>query len=117
MDAGLDLIDVSQGFNTPDISKIPWRPGFMIPVARRIRKEAGVPTAVGWMITDPQQADQAVRQGDTDLVMLAREMLRDPYWPFHAAQKLGLDKPQHILPVQYAFWLKERSEAAKGSLR
>jgi 2,4-dienoyl-CoA reductase-like NADH-dependent reductase (Old Yellow Enzyme family) len=116
-DAGLDLIDVSQGFNTPDISKIPWGPGFMIPVARRIRQEAGIPTAVGWMITDPQQADQAVRQRDTDLVMLAREMLRDPYWPFHAAQKLGLDKPQHILPVQYAFWLKERSVAPKDSLR
>jgi hypothetical protein len=40
-----------------------------------------------------------------------------PAWPFHAAQKLSLDKPQNILPVQYAFWLKERSEAAKGSLR
>jgi 2,4-dienoyl-CoA reductase-like NADH-dependent reductase (Old Yellow Enzyme family) len=100
--AGLDLIDVSQGFVTPDISKVPWGPGFMIPVASRIRREAGVPTAVGWMISDPQQAEEAVRDHHTDLVLLAREMLRDPYWPYHAALKLGSEKAQAILPVQYA---------------
>jgi len=116
-DAGLDLIDVSQGFGTPDISKVPWGPGFMIPMASRIRREAGVPTAVGWMITDPQLAEEAVRDQYTDLVMLAREMLRDPYWPYHAAQKLGIEKPQKILPMQYAFWLKDRSTGATGSLR
>lgn len=116
-DLGLDLLDVSQDFITPDISKVPWGPGFMVPIASRIRKEARVPTAVGWLITDPQQAEEAVRDQHTDLVMLAREMLRDPYWPFHAAQKLGMDKPQQILPVQYAFWLKERSVGTKGSLR
>ena len=99
---GLDMIDVSHGFNTPDISKIPWGPGFMIPVASRIRKESGVPTVVGWMITDPQQAEDAVRDQHTDLVMLAREMLRDPYWPYHAAQKLGVENAPEILPIQYA---------------
>ena len=99
---GLDMIDVSHGFNTPDISKIPWGPGFMIPVASRIRKESGVPTVVGWMITDPQQAEDAVRDKHTDLVMLAREMLRDPYWPYHAAQKLGVENAPEILPIQYA---------------
>ena len=104
--AGLDLLDVSQGFGTPDISKIPWGPGFMIPIAGQIRREAEVPTAVGWMITDPQQANGAVRDQQADLVMLARELLRDPHWPFHAAQALGLDKPQQILPDPYAFWLK-----------
>ena len=99
---GLDMIDVSHGFNTPDISKIPWGPGFMIPVASRIRKESGVPTVVGWMITEPQQAEDAVRDKHTDLVMLAREMLRDPYWPYHAAQKLGVENAPEILPIQYA---------------
>ena len=74
----------------------------MIPVASRIRRESGVPTAVGWMITDPHQADDAVRDHHTDLVLLARELLRDPYWPYHAALKLGLEKAQTILPVQYA---------------
>lgn len=106
--AGLDLLDVSQGFATPDISKIPWGPGFMIPIAARIRRESGLPAAVGWMITDPQQADAAIREGQADLIMLAREMLRDPHWPYHAAQRLGVDRPQQKLPVQYSHWLKER---------
>ena len=70
--------------------------------ASRIRRESGVPTAVGWMITDPQQAEEAVRDQHIDLVMLAREMLRDPYWPYHAALKLGDEKASDILPVQYA---------------
>jgi len=100
--AGLDLLDVSQGFVTPGISKVPWGPGFMIPVAGRIRRETGVPTAVGWMITDPHQANEAVRDQHTDLVLLARELLRDPYWPYHAAVKLGSEKAETILPIQYA---------------
>lgn len=99
---GLDLLDVSQGFVTPDISQIPWGPGFMIPVASRIRREAEIPTAVGWMITDPQQAEEAVREQHADLVLLAREMLREPYWPFHAAKALGVENASDILPIQYA---------------
>lgn len=106
--AGLDLVDVSQGFITPDISMVPWGPGFMIPIASRIRREAEIPTAVGWMISDPQQAEEAVRDQHADLVMLAREMLRDPYWPYHAALKLGDEKAASILPVQYARAVKAR---------
>jgi len=99
---GLDLADVSHGFNSPDVSVVPWGPGFMIPAASRIRRESGVPVAVGWMITDPQQADEVVRDQHADLVVLAREMLRDPYWPYHAGLELGDEKSQSILPVQYA---------------
>ena len=99
---GLDLVDVSQGFVTPDLSKIPWGPGFMIPIASKLRKAANIPTAVGWMISDPQQAEEAIANQHTDLVLLAREMLRDPYWPYHAAQKLGDAATDTILPVQYA---------------
>ena len=106
--AGLDLLDVSHGSITPDISKVPWGPGFMIPAASRIRREAGIPTAVGWLITEPQQAEDAVRDQHTDLVMLAREMLRDPYWPYHAALKLGDEKAASILPIQYARAVKPR---------
>lgn len=106
--AGLDLVDVSHGFVTPDISKVPWGPGFLIPVAGRIRREADIPTAVGWMISDPEQAEGAVRDGHADLVMLAREMLRDPYWPYHAALKLGDERVATILPVQYARAVKPR---------
>ena len=99
---GLDLLDVSMGFVVPDISGIPWAPGFMIPAAGRIRREAGIPTAAGWMISEPQMADKAVREGDADIVLLGREMLRDPYWPYHAAVALGLPDAASILPVQYA---------------
>ena len=106
--AGLDLLDVSQGFVTPDNSQIPWGPGFMIPITSRIRKDTGIPTAAGWMITDPQQADGALKDQHTDIVLLAREMLRDPYWPYHAAVKLGVEKSSEILPVQYARAVKQR---------
>ncbi len=99
---GLDLIDASHGFNTPDISKIPWGPGFMIPIASRIRQECGIPTAVGWMITEPQLADDAVKNQHIDVVMLARELLRDPYWPYHAAVALSAKDAHEILPTQYA---------------
>ena len=74
----------------------------MIPTASRIRRESGIPTAVGWMISDPQQAEDAVRDQHTDLVLLGRELLRDPYWPYHAAVKLGVEMAPEILPIQYA---------------
>lgn len=100
--AGLDLLDISQGFVTPDISKIPWAPGFMAPISQRLRNETELPTAVGWMITDPYQAEQIIESGQADLVLLARELLRDPYWPYHAAVKLGVPNAFQILPPQYA---------------
>ncbi len=105
---GLDLLDVSQGFVTPDISHIPWGPGFMIPISTRLRRETSVPTAVGWMIRDPHQAEEAIHDQHADLVMLARELLRDPYWPYHAAKALSDAKAVDILPVQYARAVKER---------
>lgn len=99
---GLDLLDVSHGFVTPDLSGIPWGPGFMLPISARIRHEAGIPTAAGWMITEAELADHAIREEQADVIMLAREMLRDPYWPYHAAKTLGAADPGNILPVQYA---------------
>lgn len=103
---GLDLVDVSQGFVIPDISKIPWGPGFLLPTAGRIRQETGVPTATGWMITEPEQAEQALQSGQADVIMLARALLADPNWPFHAAKKLGIALPQNVLPIQFGHWLK-----------
>ncbi len=64
--------------------------------------------AVGWLITDPQQDEQAARDQHTDLVMLAREMPQDPYWPYHAALKLGNEQATSILPIQYARAVKQR---------
>ena len=105
---GLDLIDVSIGFNTPDIRGVPWGPGFMVPIAERVRREVDIPTAVGWFISEPAQADAIIRDGQADLIMLARAELDDPHWPYHAAKALGVSKPQDVLPVQYAHWLKGR---------
>ena len=100
--AGLDLLDVSHGFVTPEVKVIPWAPGMMIAPAGRIRREADIPTTTSWMITEPKQAEDALQAGHLDMVMLAREMLRDPYWPNHAAKELGANAVTDILPVQYA---------------
>ncbi|MEK6710532.1 MAG: tRNA-dihydrouridine synthase, partial [Nitrospinota bacterium] len=70
-------------------AKIPVGPGYMVPFAREVRRAAGIPTATVGMITQPAQADQIVRNGEADLVMIARELLRDPYWPQRAAAALG----------------------------
>jgi len=89
-EAGVDLIDTSSGGLTPD-AKIPAAPGFQIPFAAAIRKEAGIATGGIGLITEPIQAEKIITGGDADVVFLARELLRDPYWPLHAAQELGVD--------------------------
>jgi 2,4-dienoyl-CoA reductase-like NADH-dependent reductase (Old Yellow Enzyme family) len=85
---GIDLIDVSSGGLVP-YAKIPVAPGYQVPLASRIRHEAAIPTAAVGMITEPNQANGVIGCGDADLVLLAREMLRDPYWPSHAAAALS----------------------------
>ncbi len=94
---GIDLVDCSSGGNDPR-QQIPVGPGYQVAFAERIRREAGIPTAAVGMITAPEQADQIIRTGQADVVSLAREMLRDPYWPLHAAE--ALHKPG-VWPVQY----------------
>ncbi len=84
---GVDIIDVSSGGNVPG-AKIPVAPGYQVAFAARIRREAGIPTAAVGMITEPTQANSIIAAGEADLVFLAREFLRDPYWPVHAAQAL-----------------------------
>jgi 2,4-dienoyl-CoA reductase-like NADH-dependent reductase (Old Yellow Enzyme family) len=97
--AGVDLIDCSSGGGTP-AARVPVGAGFQVPLAEAVRRGADVPTAAVGMITDPLQADEIVRHGRADVVLLAREMLRNPYWPVHAARALGqADKLR--LPVQY----------------
>jgi 2,4-dienoyl-CoA reductase-like NADH-dependent reductase (Old Yellow Enzyme family) len=94
---GVDLVDCSSGGNVAD-AKIPMGPGYQVQFAERIRRDAGIPTGAVGMITDPHQADEIIRKGQADIVLLAREMLRDPYWPLHAAAELG--KPISW-PAQY----------------
>jgi 2,4-dienoyl-CoA reductase-like NADH-dependent reductase (Old Yellow Enzyme family) len=85
---GVDLIDTSSGGNVSGAT-IPTGPGYQVPFAERIRREVDLPTGAVGQITSPAQADQIIRIGQADVVLLAREMLRDPYWPLHAAEKLG----------------------------
>ncbi|QNN21858.1 NADH:flavin oxidoreductase/NADH oxidase [Planctomycetales bacterium ZRK34] len=97
--AGVDLIDCSSGGAAPHV-KIPVEPGYQVPFAERIRREAGIATAAVGMITEPSQADEIIRQSRADLVLLAREMLRNPYWPWRAAQALHQAESLEP-PVQY----------------
>ena len=95
--AGVDLVDVSSGGNVAGVP-IPVGPGYQVEFAATIRAEAKLATGAVGMITDPVQAETIVSAGQSDLVFLAREMLRDPYWPRRAAHTLGAQiKP----PVQY----------------
>ncbi len=94
---GVDLIDCSSGFVVPD-EPVPFGPGFQVPFAATVRAEAGIATGAVGFITEPAQAEQIVATGQADVVLLAREMLRDPFWPLHAAKALRVDVPW---PDQY----------------
>ncbi len=96
-DIGVDLIDCSSGGAALQ-AQIPLAPGYQVPFADRIRREAGIRTAAVGLITTPAQANEIIRAGRADLVLLAREFLRDPYFPLHAAQALGVPVPA---PVRY----------------
>jgi len=96
----VDLIDCSSG-GTAEHANIPVGAGYQVPFAARVRREAGIATAAVGMITDPMQADQIVRNGEADLVLMARELLRDPNWPLRAAKALHV-KPLPAPPKQYA---------------
>jgi 2,4-dienoyl-CoA reductase-like NADH-dependent reductase (Old Yellow Enzyme family) len=85
---GVDLVDCSSAGIVPG-EQIPVGPGYQTAFAERIRREAGIATGAVGMITEPVQADHVIRSGQADLVLLAREMLRDPYWPLRAARELG----------------------------
>lgn len=94
---GVDLVDVSSGANSP-LQKIPVGPNYQVPFAERIRNEAGIATGAVGLITEPAQADEIIRSGKADVVLLARELLRNPYFALQAAHELG---HEIAWPVQY----------------
>ena len=104
---GVDVIDCSSGGNVKS-AEIPVGTGYQTPFAARIRREAGIPTAAVGMITGAAQADHIIRGGEADLVLLARELLRSPYWPLEAARELGHDT---TWPSQY---LRAAPKGASG---
>ncbi len=95
--AGVDLIDCSSGGNIPNV-KIQLKPGYQVEFAEKVKKEAGILTGAVGLITEAAQADTIIREGQADLVFMAREQLRDPYFPLRAAHQLGHDVKW---PVQY----------------
>jgi len=94
---GVDLVDASSGGLVAD-AKIPVASGFQVGFAARIRHEANISTAAVGLITEPEQANAIIANGEADLILLARAMLRDPYWAVHAAAALG---EQASWPKQY----------------
>jgi len=97
-DIGIDLIDCSTGGLILD-AKIPLAPGYQVPFAEGIRKQSGIATGAVGLITDAHQAEDILINEQADAILLARELLRDPYWPLHAAHTLGVDV---TWPNQYA---------------
>ena len=95
---GVDLIDCSSGGNVPHV-RIPLGPGYQVPLAEQVRREAEIMTAAVGLLTEPGQANAVVESGKADLVLLARAFLRDPYWPIRAAEQLGVKvriAPQYL---------------------
>lgn len=106
--AGVDLVDASGGGIPAGMrmAKMKTPAGFQVPYADRIRHDIGLPTIAVGMITEPELANRIVEDGKADMVALARQMLRDPAWPYRAAQELGHPEPASILPKLYAFYLR-----------
>jgi 2,4-dienoyl-CoA reductase-like NADH-dependent reductase (Old Yellow Enzyme family) len=103
---GVDLIDVSSGGTSPS-APIPVGKGYQVPFARRIRSEAAIRTGAVGLIIESQQANEIVTEGSADLVLLARELLRNPHWALHAQHDLG-EEP--LWPIQYGYAVRRRSK-------
>ncbi len=112
---GVDLIDCSAGGMQVAASLLPQKvpEAFQAPLAEAVRRDAGIATMAVGMITDPEAANRVITSGQADLVALGRELIADAAWPYRAALALGLEKPDDVLPPQYAFYL-ERRAAAQG---
>lgn len=105
---GVDLIDCSSGALVP-YANIPSKPGYQVPFAEQIRKEADIMTGAVGLITEPTQAEEILELGQADIVLLARKLLRDPYWPLNAAASLGVE-------VEWPDQYKRGTEFVKKSL-
>jgi len=104
---GLDLADLSLGFNTDDLQTAPFAElGFMLERASRLRREVGIPVATSWNLGLPALADQVIREEAIDLVMLGRPALANPHWPVWAARELAHPDPFSLVPEDWGWWLR-----------
>jgi 2,4-dienoyl-CoA reductase-like NADH-dependent reductase (Old Yellow Enzyme family) len=114
----VDVVDCSSGgimgsATAATKTLLPRVPGFQIPFAERVRKEAGVKTMAVGLILKPEQAEEALQAGRADLIAVGREALFDPNWPVHAAAALGADTEFARWPQQYGWWLARRASLLK----
>ena len=104
---GLDLADLSLGFNTDEMSPKPFAEvAFMSERAARVKREVGIPVAASWNLGLPDVADRVIREELIDLVMLGRPALSNPHWPVWAARELGHEDPYSLVPQDWGWWLR-----------
>jgi 2,4-dienoyl-CoA reductase-like NADH-dependent reductase (Old Yellow Enzyme family) len=103
---GVDLIDVSSGGTVPK-ARIPVGKGYQVPLARRIREEAGIKTGAVGLITEPSHADEIITSGNADLVFIGRELLREPYWALKAQHEMGQEP---TWPIPYGYAVRRRAK-------
>jgi 2,4-dienoyl-CoA reductase-like NADH-dependent reductase (Old Yellow Enzyme family) len=109
---GVDVIACSSGgINGPlNMAIVPRAPGYQVPYAERVRREAGIMTCAVGLITEPEHAESILQNGQADFIAMAREFLYNPNWPVHAAKQLGVTDYLDLLPEEYAWWLKRREK-------
>jgi 2,4-dienoyl-CoA reductase-like NADH-dependent reductase (Old Yellow Enzyme family) len=109
---GIDVISCSSGgIDGPLVGAVvPRVPGYQVPYAERVRKEADMMTCAVGLITEPQQAESILKNGQADFIALARELMYNPNWPVHAAKALGYEDYLELLPPAYTWWLKRREQ-------
>jgi 2,4-dienoyl-CoA reductase-like NADH-dependent reductase (Old Yellow Enzyme family) len=109
---GIDVVTCSSGgINGPlNMAIVPRTPGYQVPYAERVRREAGLMSCAVGLITEAAHAEQILRDGSADLIALARELLYNPNWPVHSARELGDPAYLDLLPVGYSWWLKRREQ-------
>jgi 2,4-dienoyl-CoA reductase-like NADH-dependent reductase (Old Yellow Enzyme family) len=108
----IDVVTCSSGgINGPlNMAVVPRTPGYQVPYAARVRREAHMATCAVGLITEPLHAEHILREGSADLIALARELMADPNWPVRAARELGMPDHLDLLPRDYAWWLKRRED-------
>jgi len=100
------MISVSMGFNTLE-TQIPWGLAFMVPFAKRVRDEVNIPVATAWGLGQAELANNTIINEELDIVMVGKSHFVNPHWTYQAAKELKIEKPERVLPTQYAFWLEK----------
>jgi 2,4-dienoyl-CoA reductase-like NADH-dependent reductase (Old Yellow Enzyme family) len=109
---GVDVIACSSGgINGPlNMAIVPRTPGYQVPYAERVRREAGIMSCAVGLITEAEHAEAILQRGQADFIAMAREFLYNPNWPVHAAKRLGVTDYLELLPDEYAWWLRRRDK-------